>query len=71
MAIIHEIRADGFGNTKKIELNPRRAIIEHCKECVGFQKNEVRLCTANLCALVSIQDLGYPSGYLVDLVIRQ
>ena len=64
MAINHEILADGFGNTKKIELNPRRAIIEHCKECVGFQKNEVRLCTENLCALYPFRTWDTPQDTL-------
>ena len=51
MAIRHKIRADENGNTKVMSLTARRAIIEHCKECMGFQVAEVRRCTSRLCPL--------------------
>ena len=51
MAIKHKIRADGNGKTKVMILTARRAIIEHCKECMGFQVAEVRRCTGELCPL--------------------
>jgi len=50
MAIKHTIR-EASGGTKKVTLTARRAIIEHCKECMGFNTHEVRKCTAKLCAL--------------------
>jgi len=49
MAIKHRIRIDGKGNTKVMKLTARRAIIEHCKECMGFNANEVRRCTSKTC----------------------
>ncbi len=51
MAIKHRIRADGNEKTKIMKLTARRAIIEHCRECVGFNTAEVRRCTSRLCAL--------------------
>ena len=51
MAVRHRIRSDGFGKTKVMKLTARRAIIEFCKECVGFNANKVRRCTAPLCPL--------------------
>jgi len=51
MAVKHRIRADENGKTKIMKLTARRAIIEHCKECMGFQVAEVRRCTAKLCPL--------------------
>ncbi len=51
MAIRHKIRADGNGNTKVMNLTARRAIIEQCKECMGFNAPEVRRCDSLLCPL--------------------
>ena len=51
MAIKHKLRIDENGNTRIINLTARRAIIEHCKECMGFNTAEVRLCTSKLCPL--------------------
>lgn len=50
MAIKHKIRA-ASGGTKIVTLTARRAIIENCKECMGFNTHEVRKCTSPLCAL--------------------
>ena len=50
MAVLHEIRKDGKGNMKTIKLTARRAIIEHCKECFGWETNP-RECTSPNCAL--------------------
>ena len=51
MAVRHQIRVDGNGKIKIIKLTARRAIITHCKECMGFNMAEVRRCTSPLCAL--------------------
>jgi hypothetical protein len=51
MAVKHKIRADGNGKTRILKLTARRAIIQHCKECMGFNKVEVRRCTSIFCAL--------------------
>jgi len=51
MAVKHKIRADGNGKTKIMKLTARRAIIENCKECMGFNASEVRGCTSKLCPL--------------------
>jgi len=50
MAVEHRIRKNGKGETKLIKLTARRAIIENCKECLGFETNP-RECTSYLCAL--------------------
>ena len=51
MAILHRIIADENGKTRIVRLTARKAIIEHCKECMGFQTAEIRRCTSPLCAL--------------------
>lgn len=51
MTIRHEIRVNGKGKTSVVELDRKRAIIQHCKECMGFNANEVRRCTDHLCPL--------------------
>ena len=51
MAILHKIRVDGNGNTRAMKLTARRAIIEHCKECMGFNAADVRNCTSMMCPL--------------------
>ncbi|MFC1488573.1 hypothetical protein ACFL6B_01865 [Thermodesulfobacteriota bacterium] len=60
MAIRHEISADGFGKTKVITLTARRAIVEFCKECMGFNSAEVRRCTAKLCPLYPFRTRDKP-----------
>jgi hypothetical protein len=55
MAVRHRIRVDGNDRTKVIKLTARRAIIEHCKECMGFNSHDVRRCTSKLCPLFSFR----------------
>jgi hypothetical protein len=62
MAVRHRIRADGNGKTKVMKLTARRAIIEHCKECFGFNANEVRRCTAKLCPLFPFRTHDRPEN---------
>ncbi|MBL7180272.1 MAG: hypothetical protein ISS65_08715 [Desulfobacterales bacterium] len=60
MAVKHRIKANGNGGTKIMKLTARRAIIEHCKECMGFQGAEVRRCTAKLCPLYPFRTRDVP-----------
>ena len=62
MAIRHKIRKDGLGNTKIVKLTARRAIIENCKECMGFQIAEVRRCTSPLCPLFPFRTWDKPKS---------
>ena len=62
MAVRHRIRADGNDRTKVMTLTARRAIIEFCKECMGFNANEVRRCTAPLCPLYPFRTRDKPKG---------
>jgi hypothetical protein len=65
MAVRHRIRANGFGKSKVVKLTARRAIIEFCKECMGFNANEVRRCTAPLCPLYPFRTRDKPKGITV------
>ena len=58
--IRHEILKNGKGKTMIVKLNARKAILAHCKECMGFQVNEVRRCTSELCALFPFRTLDTP-----------
>ena len=51
MAIKHRIKANGKGKTKIVSLTARQAILENCKECMGFEAKEVLHCTSPLCPL--------------------
>ena len=51
MTIKHTVRKDGNGGTKKIFLTPVKAIRNHCVECMGFNRREVKNCTSLLCPL--------------------
>lgn len=62
MAIQHKIRADENGKIKVMSLTARRAIIEHCKECMGFNRAEVRRCTSQLCALYPFRTYDTPQS---------
>jgi len=64
MAVRHKIRVDGFGKTKVVKLTARRAIIEFCKECMGFQIAEVRRCTSKLCSLYPFRTWDKPENTL-------
>ena len=68
MAIRHKIRADGAGKTKVVKLTARRAIIENCKECMGFQTAEVRRCTSPLCPLYPFRTRDKPES-IVEVVL--
>lgn len=60
MAVKHRIRTNGEGKTKIATLTARKAIIEHCKECMGFNAHEVRRCTAKLCSLFPFKTYDKP-----------
>jgi len=62
MAVRHKIRADGNGKTKDVKLTARKAIIEHCKECMCFNAAEVRRCTAPHCSLFPFRTHDKPQG---------
>lgn len=62
MAIRHEIKSDGNGKTKIMKLTARRAIIEHCKECMGFNTSEVRRCNSKLCPLWPFRTYDTPES---------
>ena len=62
MAVKHEIRSNDDGGTKVMNLTARRAIIEHCKECMGFNTADVRRCTSTLCALYPFRTRDTPQG---------
>ena len=51
MAVTHEIRSDGNGKTKIVNLTPIKAIRYQCLECMGFQYGLVADCTSVLCSL--------------------
>lgn len=60
MSIKHEIRANGKGDTKVVSLTARTAIQAHCKECVGWVKNEVQKCSDPHCPLYPFRSRGTP-----------
>jgi len=60
MAVTHEIRANSKKGTKILKLTARRAIIEFCKECFGFNSAEVRKCTDRLCPLFPFRTRDKP-----------
>jgi len=62
MAIKHQIRVDGNEKTKVANLTARQVIMELCKECVGFNRDEVRRCTDKLCALFPFRTHDTPEN---------
>jgi len=50
MAIKHKIR-NRSGKLKTVELTARKAILEFCKECMGWDYKNVKTCTAKNCPL--------------------
>ena len=66
MAVTHRIRVNGKGKTEVKELTPRKAILEHCKECMGFNSYEVKRCTSTLCALYPFRKRQTPKRTLSD-----
>lgn len=61
MAVRHRIR-DGKGGTKVMMLTRGKAIIEQCKECLGWNSHEVRYCTSPLCSLYPFRTHDTPKG---------
>ncbi len=61
MPVKHKIRTD-LNETKVVTLTARRAIILHCKECMGFNATEVRRCTSKLCPLYPFRTYGTPKN---------
>jgi len=59
MAVEHRIRLRN-GKTKVVKLTARKAIIEHCKECMGFNPDAVPRCTAKLCPLFPYRTYDTP-----------
>ena len=51
MSVKHRIRSKIEGKTKVVDLTHKRAIRAFCEECVGWAKQEVGKCTAQLCPL--------------------
>jgi len=66
MAVAHRIRVNGQGKTEVKELTARKAIIEHCKECMGFNSSEVKRCTSKLCPLYPFRTRQTPERNLSD-----
>ncbi len=62
MSIKHRVRTDGKGGTAVKTLTARSAIREHCKECMGFQVHEVKLCTDKLCSHFPFRLKEIPKG---------
>lgn len=58
MAISHRVQIDSSGKTKILRLTARAAILQHCKECMGFEVQEVKRCTSPLCALFPFRVRG-------------
>ncbi len=50
MAIKHKIR-NRSGKLKTVKLTARKAILEFCKECMGWDYKNVKTCTAKNCPL--------------------
>ena len=61
MAVKHKIRTNGRGDYKVLRLTARRAIIEHCKECFGWETNQ-RECVSPHCALFPFRTWDKPKA---------
>lgn len=59
--IEHTYRVGLDGRTETSVLSAVRAIRKHCLECVGWSSDEVKRCTARLCALYPFR-FGYDPG---------
>jgi len=59
MAVRHEIRKNGKGDMKIMNLTARRAIIEFCKECLGWETNP-RECASTHCPLYPFRTYDKP-----------
>jgi len=62
MAIKHRIRVDGNGKTMDVDFTSRKAIIAHCRECMGYNAAEVRRCTDQRCALYPFRTHDTPKS---------
>lgn len=71
MAVAHRIRVNGKGKTEVKGLTPKKAIIAHCKECMGFNSAEVRRCKSELCALFPFRNHGLQKPRLKIALKRQ
>ena len=58
--IKHRIRKNIDGKTKIVKLTARKAILANCRECMGFNANEVRRCTSPLCPLFPFRTADTP-----------
>ena len=63
MAIKHKIRTK-TGKPKIVELTARRAIIEQCKECFGWETNP-RECSDSLCSLYPFRTWDTPKDTVI------
>lgn len=56
MPIFHKFRTGKRNETKEAQLNPIKAIVAHCIECMGGNSREVSECTGELCALYPFRE---------------
>jgi hypothetical protein len=63
MAIKHRVRGESLGApTKVLTLTARKAIQQFCRECVGFNIQEVKRCTDVQCPLWPFRLHTTPKG---------
>ena len=60
----HTMRANGDGELKVEHLTARKAIQQFCRECVGFNADEVKRCTDDICPLYPFRLHTKPKGTL-------
>jgi hypothetical protein len=60
MRKLHKIKNEN-GKLIEVELTQKRAIKFFCYECMGYQKSEVRNCTAPNCPLFPFRPLRFAS----------
>ena len=58
MSVRHKIRTET--GEKVVRLTARRAIIAFCRECTGWNRAEVRACTATICPLYPFRTMDTP-----------
>ena len=61
MAVKHKIRMKN-GKYKIVELTARKAIMEFCLECMMWDRDEVKKCTAPNCPLFPFRKYGTPKS---------
>ena len=64
MAIRHKVKIDDQGHTIDIILTPESAIHFYCLECVGFEPEEVKKCTAKKCHLYRFRNKKLPKSII-------